>query len=458
MNTKHSRLGKDQSVKNLLEMDIESLVLKLESERRESEYLDGLSKSLELQLQSIKTKSKLEVPAKNPLVTKILILEKQIEYETAQFDALKSENSEIRLTINEMRLENTACKKSLSNLLLKIQSSSTKAMQTSQLHREKVSIISNNRNKITEIRSKSVLNKREYGEKIRGLSVGLSQPNNISVHSRQNIRLEKLLTTAKSCNIYQLQMDLQNKWQESVKEKTNQLIEYGKYILKLKAGFEDIKNALGITKYDDAVTSFIKGEERNGALYTYLCLLNGQIDETDMLLRDNIEKIKDLDPYKFNEVQELERLNILKYKTREIDEKLQDYEAGSSKLVESLQKTTKIFRNIIVKLKPFSKTDAPIPEFNNLSIGEIKYWLLSIDEMVEYLKAILAVSQTTHHKILQPDLEKNDLSSVTLSYILDQKELYMDNDMEELKTPLQLQDFSTRAQKILQGLTTDIIK
>ena len=78
--------------------------------------------------------------------------------------------------------------------------------------------------------------------------------------------------------------------------------------------------------------------------------------------------------------------------------------------------------------------------------------------MVEYLKAILAVSQTTHHKILQPDLEKNDLSSVTLSYILDQKELYMDNDMEELKTPLQLQDFSTRAQKILQGLTTDIIK
>ena len=457
MNTKQSKLGKDQSVKNFLEMDIESLMPKLESERRDSEYLDSLIKSLQSQLLATKTKHKKEIPSKNPLVTKILILEKQIEYETAQFDALKSENSEIRLEINEMRLENMACKKSLSNLTSKIQSSSAKAMHTNQLHREKVTIISNNRTKISDIRSKSVLYKQDIGEKIRDLSTGLSQANSISLGSRQNVRLEKLLNTPNSFNIHKLQIRLQNNWEGFVKQQKQQLVEYCKYIVKLKNGFEDIKNALGITKYDEVVTSFIKGEERNAALYTYLCLLNGQIDDTDALLRENIEKIKYLDPYKFNEGQQMEKLNMLRSKTREIDEKLQSCYLGSAKISDSLQKVFAMFRNIITKLRPFSKVDVLVPEFHTISIADINYCLLRIDEMVEYLQAVLAISYNATISLAKPIPEKSNTNLAPFSYILDQ-ELYMDKDIEDLKAPMQLQDFSTRAEKILKDLTPDITK
>ena len=207
--SKSSKLLKECSIRDVLEHDIESLMVKLDNEKRESEYLDEVIKTQEADFRLLKLTKSPSSPRKNPLISKIYLLERQIEYETAQFDSLKSENFEIRKEINELRLENMACKKSLKGLQLKISSSSTKAFRVNELNKAGLAAMTSNESKISAIRSKSVLSANDYRLKVREMSVILNQKSDVSLTSKKKLRLEQLLNNLKGCNVYKVLTDLQ---------------------------------------------------------------------------------------------------------------------------------------------------------------------------------------------------------------------------------------------------------
>lgn len=447
MNTfpsKNSKLAKDLSMKSLMELEIESLMLRLDSEKRDADYLDDLCKNLKQQLQAKKKADQAKNPEKNPQIAKIHLLQKQIEYETAQFDALKSENSQIRLEINEMRLETTACKKSLSTLSQKIRDFSTKALHANKINRIKVGLMQKTHGKITEIRSKSVVHKREFGDRIRAISSVISQYD-VGGNSHKSVRLEKLLGNIKSCNVNKLQLELQSHWVQLVKSKKKELDVYKRHIFKLKEGFEEIHNAIGVMKIGDLVSAFIKNEERNSAMYLYLNTLSGEIDELEVLLRENLGKVEELKYYQFDEEKQRERLRNVKKKNDEIQENIKVCNEKSWKIEGSLKKTTSFLKNIIGKLLPLNETplilDPAQPSIQNL--------ILTVDNMIEHLKAVLTIAQ---HKPLTFIPPSPDLSFNQISQILDQKDLYLDPELDESKTPMQMQDFIAKAQKLLSEL------
>ena len=203
--SKSSKLLKECSIRDVLEHDIESLMVKLDNEKRESEYLDEVIKTQEADFRLLKLTKSPSSPRKNPLISKIYLLERQI----AQFDSLKSENFEIRKEINELRLENMACKKSLKGLQLKISSSSTKAFRVNELNKAGLAAITSNESKISAIRSKSVLSANDYRLKVREMSVILNQKSDVSLTSKKKLRLEQLLNNLKGCNVYKVLTDLQ---------------------------------------------------------------------------------------------------------------------------------------------------------------------------------------------------------------------------------------------------------
>jgi chromosome segregation ATPase len=434
---------------SLLENEIESLMLRLDNEKRESDFLDEQIRILESDFASTKASKHPGSLYKNPLFSKLTLIEKQIEYETAQYDALKSENADIRREINEMRLENTACKKSLARLSAQIQTSSSKAIRLTEMKKNSISIISHNQSKITAIRSRSTYDKQEFGEKVRELSFMISkQRGNVSVNSRQHVRLEQLLSNVKGCNIFNLQSALLSKWSRLVKDKRGELDGYRRYIQRLKTGFEDIRTACGIVKVEDMVTQLIKSEDQNQSLYRYLCGLNGDIDQVEDLLKENTGKIEILQGSKDQEEKHVERLSLATARYKEAEGRLKETLDRTLFLENKLEGAQKWMRKVTERLGPFYGKLAAAKAAEGMGEDEMERLMKMIDDVMEKLKAALDMSRN------QPPskhLEPKAPMPARLSGFLEQKELYEDADLADLRNPLPAQEFTSRAVRILHS-------
>jgi hypothetical protein len=447
--TKSHKAGKELGMKEVMELDIESLMSKLDGEKRESDYLDEVIKSQESEISSLKARKKSEY-LKNPLLSKLVFLEKQIEYQTAQYDALKSENSSIRKEIDHQRLENSAYKKSLNSLKIRIQSSSSTAIQFKQLNKIGTSSVVDNHNKIVAIRSRSVLNKQRYQEKIKDLSLELNQKYSGPSNSRKNIKLEQLLGSLKGCNAYRVQTELYPRWDKSVRDKKQELESFIKHILRLKNGFEEIRTAFGISKVEDIVTSCIKTEDQNSSLYKYLSNLNEEIEEVTEKLKTNLSKIEYLKSLEVSEDKQKEKLLKLNSKLMDTKQNTVLCIENTYKIRNSISAATCCFIKIHNVLTHFHGTGDDLVDFEIDSNDKLQEFLNSIDLMIENFKAALNFSNKTHTFRYKstPKLQKTP----NLSFVLDQKDLYVDADIEDLKFPMKTEDFSAKAEKILKTL------
>ncbi|OMJ90893.1 hypothetical protein SteCoe_6655 [Stentor coeruleus] len=431
-----------------MEQDIENLMVKLDDEKRESEYLDEVIKNLEVDYANLKNSKKQQGIIKSPLQNKAFLLEKQIEYETAQYDALKNENFDTRSKINELRLENSACKKSLAQLKVFIQTSSSKAIRVNELSKAERLVIMTSQNRISAARSRSVLSKVEYSEKVREMSVILNQKSQISINSKQNVRLEELLNNLKGCNVFKIQTDLKSRWAKIINNSKLQLENYQKYIESIKTGFEEIGLAAGVTSIEDIVTSFIKSNEQSHSLYQYLSLLNSDIDEVEDVLKGNKEKIEILRSFQFKEEKHQEHLSALKRKTEEIEKKILNYNLKAKKLNENTESAFKIITQISEKIGSIIKNQEKFIINNESSPEEFDRLIKSTDEAIEKIKVVFNVKGYKSER-KRKSIEKE--MPLKLGFLLEQKDVYDDPDLEEMKTPMQDHDFSAKAHKILMN-------
>jgi DNA repair exonuclease SbcCD ATPase subunit len=427
-----------------MEQAIESLMFKLDNEKRESDYLDDQIKTLESSFSSLKASKKFDSPKKNPLSIKATLLEKQIEFEIAQFDQLKNENSEIRKEVDRYRLENSAYKKSLASLKALIQTSSFKAIRLKELSKAKISNVINNQSKISSLRSKSVATKVEYDERVRTLSSVIRQKSQISVEEKNNERLQELLNNLKGCNVFGIQGVLIKKWQEVHLKKKLEIDEYQKYVDRIHAGFEEIRSALGVTKVEEMVTSFIKSEEQSHELYKYLTSLNTDIDTLQENLRESQSKIEKLTAARGNEKKLQDRLATVKNRFESIKEKTEASQAQSLNVQTAFLSGIFSLKLIAKELITFRPSLQEFIDSNEVSYSDLPKYLKELDEVIEMVSTSISPLR------LSVNYRPENLP-IVLSQIMEQKDLYDDYELQESRMPMVSSNFIEKASKIVNS-------
>lgn len=427
-----------------MEQAIESLMLKLDNEKRESDYLDDQIKTLESSFANLKASKRFDSPKKNPLLVKISLLEKQIEYEIAQYDQLKNENFEIRKEVDRFRLENKAYKSSLANLKALIQTSSFRVIKLKELKNAKVLSMQSYQEKISAIRSKSVLHKAECDEKIRNLSSVIRQRSQILVDEKNNDRLNELLNNLKGANVFGIQGELIKKWDSTVKRKQEEIEMYQKHIDKINTGFQEIKLAFGQEKVNEIVTTFIKSEQQSHELYKYLSTLNGDVDSVHETLNSNKASIEKILMSKGSDKKYIDRLATLRARLHSTQKKIDESEESSKKLIQYLDKSIEFLKQLSRKLSSFNPELSEIIDSDEFSASDFPRILKELDKVIENIStSVVPYRISGQHSAVLPQY---------VSQIIEQKELYDDPDLQDSKYPIAASVFIEKASKLVNNI------
>lgn len=477
-----------------MQRDIEKITQKLEHEKRESNYLDERIEMMSHEIALVKQKEKLgniskslKIPSKTPnklediyeitqktfkktagfnhLKGFLQILEKKLEVEIIQLNEAKAYNKTLRSTIDDMRLERLSYKRSLHCLQDDLNSFSQQAESKNSEYRRGEDLDHNQKRKISMLRCKSASEKSKYGEKISQLTSVLQEEKQLRSKVFKEMEQEVLLNLNRpieGIEVSKILKKILEKWSTVTKDKKKQLDSYTKHIKVVEDAFKQIQQATGISSIEEIVTAFIKSQEQNYEVYTYMNNLNSEIDVLEENLRSTKNRILIIEQSKESGKQKgLEMMmkiekdcEIIQNKIANKKNKLGRLRNEIQSIVQTIGKVLNIFESLNLNPQLNQKLDRDwLENFNEENIMNV---LGYIEEFINYIVILLAYSNKTENPVLKHlPLEaltnKNfDTKNFDLKDILEAKDLYDDKDIEEAKVPLQLDDLKAKASEIFE--------
>lgn len=447
LNSRKSKSGsrqfpdfRDTTSGSYLQRDLESLIINLENEKRESTYLEEQIKLTQFEISSI-PKSKSFFNLKNS----ISVLEKKLELETNQLNQLKYRNKLLRDQINDHRLEKSSHKQSLNQIkghLIK----TTKAAEEQYDQITKTDEERNMQNeKIGLIRSKSATQQSKFEEQISTLASCMKNNRDQSklVYDDKNYSIQGVEIISSLKNVMK-------KFEGLTIQKKGMVDQYLKFLEKLRGGFDEIKKATGLNKVEDIVTSCIKSEEQNQTVLLYLNNLSSEID----LLLDSLSRTK-------------EKISFISNSKQQGSKKLEDYLANDKAQLDSLRQkiseksedTTKFQASIqstlplLTKIyKTLNKADFKLPEDLNLEIDSIEK--LNSDNIriilagIEEMSNSLSMCESTKKSDNLFKVSKKSSKKFRVNEVIEEAEFYDDPELDEIKVPISIQELRLRAEEI----------
>ena len=303
-----------------IQRDIEKITQKLEHEKRESNYLDERIQMMTHEINLVKQKEKLltssknsSVPSKNAQATPVdenvtakiykktagysqlksslQMLERKLEVEIIQLNEAKASNQKLRSTIDELRLERLSYKRSLDCLQQDLSIYSKQAEEKNLEYRQGEDMDQQQKSKICMLRCKSASEQSRYGDRIGHLTSVLQEEKQQRSKIFKEMEQEVLLNLNRpieGIEVSKMLKKILEKWSTNTKEKKKQLDAYTKHIKVVEDAFKQIQQATGISSIEEIVTAFIKSQEQNYEVYTYMNNLTSEID----LLEDNLRATK----------------------------------------------------------------------------------------------------------------------------------------------------------------------
>lgn len=429
---------KDTSL-SFLQKDLESLIINLENEKRESTYLEEQIKLTQYELLNI-PKSRSFMGLKNS----ISMLEKKLELETNQLNQLKYKNKLLRDQINDHRLEKSSHKQSLNQI-------KDNLIKTSKAAEEQFDLINRTGeeqniqdDKIGMIRSKSASQKSKFDEQISNLTSHLKNNRDTSkfVYDDKNYSIQgvEIISTLKS---------VMKKFEVLTVQKKGAVDKYIKFLGKLNSGFDEIKKASGLAKVDDIVTSCIKSEEQSQAVLYYLNNLNSEID----LLQDSFNRTKEkisffsnlkqkgskqIQDYINNDKAQVESLHS------KISEKTEENSMIQSKIQNTLSSLIKIYKVLqMAEFKLPEDLNLEIDSVEKLNSENIRLILAGIEEMTSNL--FMCEYPQKSFIMIKPGKSKEKKK---IHEVVDETEFYDDSELDEIKVPITIQELRNRAEQI----------
>ncbi|CAG9311902.1 unnamed protein product [Blepharisma stoltei] len=267
-----------------LQRQLDSLTIKLEHERRQSSYLDEQIRLAELDLKgkTDKDSAAKQNPGKS-LQFKLQKLERKLCLELNQCNDTANENNELKLQIEEHRRDKMHYKRNLDSLKEDMIRYSIKAKVQNKETRKGSESVDRQREKIQMMRSRSVLLRNKYGNRVTQLQ---------SVLREERASRFRFIKEIENSNIQKANLGIADtingllaRWKRICKGKKKALDFYIKNIKVLENAFDQIREATGMARIEEIVTAFIKSEDQNYELCSYINKLNSEIDSLEEALK-----------------------------------------------------------------------------------------------------------------------------------------------------------------------------
>ena len=445
-----------------LQRDIEKITQKLEHEKRESNYLDERIEMMNHEISLIKQKEKPPKinPRFNNLSASLQILEKKLEFEVIQLNEAKANNRKIRSVIDEFRLERLSYKRSLFCLQEDLHNYSNQAEAKNIEYRRGEELDQKQKSKISMLRCKSASEQTRYGEKVSQLTSVLQDEKQKRSKIFKIMEQEVLLNLNRpieGIEVSRMLKKILEKWSNNTKEKKKQLDAYTKHIKVVEDAFKQIQQATGISSIEEIVTAFIKSQEQNYEIYTYMNNLTSEIDS----LEDNLEIIKSkislIEEYKENGEKKENEIKIkLEKDCEHMDKKIKIKRNKLENLRNEIQSITqavvrilKLFESLNLEAYINQKLDKTWLE--NFSEETLINVLGYIEDYINYILILQAYSSSSDNPMLKHlplDAINNkdfEVKNFDLKNILEAKDLYEDKEFDEIKNPLPVSELKNKA-------------
>lgn len=427
----------------------ENLVECMEHEKRESIYLDQQISLLKEDLNQSKASKKMIFPAtsgEDQQKNRCSVLEKRIELEIIHLNEIKSQNTVLRNQVNNYRKEKKHFKRTLQSLREDISSLSKNTEETRQDYIQKISTQNKYKKYAQNLRSKSLLDKSTYGEKVTDFSMLIQEKIDIrkQIHKQiENGILGQIKKQSDSVEISKIQKQLTSRWESKVKEKKKALDSYMRHLNILKDTFDQIKMATGIHSVSEIVTSVIKSEEQNYEVYSYVNYLNSEIDKVhEQYIKTQVEIEKLQQDHRFSDAVQDDVLKVLNDKK---DAKKLKYENLFGKVQNLLPMLKNILKSCIDSGLPISPPTENYLEMDNIEYDQISEFLGHIENYLKY--ANIFVSD------IDGNLDKSRGKTPSGLKDLEIKDFFNDPDFEDSKFPMSSTDFEQKTKTFLKTIT-----
>lgn len=427
--------------------DTDKLVELMEHEKRESDYLDQQIALLQEELFQIKTSKKKNLPSigkEDHQKNKCIVLEKKIDLEVIHLNETKAQSQVLRNEIDSYRKDKSHYKRTLQNIRADINKFSQVTDSKKQEYSHGIEMENRYRKKIQNLRSKSMLDRSLYTEKVSDYSLFIKEKIDVRKQIHKQIEqsiLGQIKQHTDSVEISKLQRTLVGRWEAKLKEKKKELDNYMKHLIILQEAFSQIKLATGIHSVSEIVTAVIKSEDQNYEVYSYVNSLNTEIDDLNETYRILQEKIQLLESKpKVNNNEEADLINKV---TGKKEEKKNEYEKLSGKVQKLLPVLKNILSRCIESPIPLKKIGLDLTEIDTLEYEQIAELLGCIEDYTGYANVFLSMFES---KPVDKRLEKTGINIKDLEI----RNSSAEYEFEDSRTPLTILEFQQRSKTLLK--------
>jgi DNA repair exonuclease SbcCD ATPase subunit len=440
-----SNLREPESMR--LGRDTEKLVETMEHEKRESVYLDQQIALLQEELKSLKASKKLIFPAANnedQMKNRCLVLEKRIELEVIHLNETKSQSQNLRNQVNNFRKDKKHYKRTLQNLREDIRGVRQTTEDKKLEYNNSLELQNKYKKQIQSLRSKSMVDKNKYSEKVSDFSLFIQEKIDIRKQIHKQIEdgiLGQIKKQSDSVEMSKIQRNLKERWTLKVREKKKALDNYMRHLNILKDTFDQIKMATGIHSVAEIVTSIIKSEDQNYEVYSYVNYLNTEIDKVQATYQKALKEIEKLekDP-RFEAADQPDKLKVL---TSRKKMKMQEYQEMFDLVQSLLPSLKKILSACTSSGLPLPAPSETYEDLETIEYDQIPVFLGYIEEYLRYAMVFVNNIEGTLGD------KSNEKVSVNLKD-LEIKDFFNENDFEDSRLPMSLLEFQQKTQSFLK--------
>ncbi|CAG9322432.1 unnamed protein product [Blepharisma stoltei] len=467
-----SFLSVDRSITSIhenerLQNELEKIIEKLEIEKQESMQYDEQIEYLEKEKLNFKISMNNEMSinkTESKLKQKIAVLERKLELEMTQLNETCSQNRISRAEVNNIRRDAQHYKRTIQNLSKGI--FDHESLVTFKHHEFTRNYEDENRFKkqLEKIRSKSVVSHQSYGKRLSELNtviLGDLEKRNSVRKQMDDGMFSRISKPGEAFDHSKLLKALLGGWNEKIRERKKFLDSYVKRMSKLEYIFDQMVQITGMGSTDEVATAFIKSEDQQYQVHAYINEMWAEIDTLEENAIRTTEAIRKYETSKENkQVKTAELLENLIKKHEKFQERKEAKMAEVEKYKKTLQSIIPFLKSIIhscqgtpVDLRHSKRIK--IEDETAINERNIIPFIGQIDEFLSYLYVFLG-SEENHSFPLDKLVPKmKGYKSKTpeprmkgIKDIIESRDLYLDQEIEESKTPIPPKIMRHRAKNI----------
>ncbi|CAK74942.1 unnamed protein product (macronuclear) [Paramecium tetraurelia] len=325
-----------------LQREIDNYTRKVEIERRKLFNLEQQHRQLQEEVKSkVQSVKKLKMDSIKKVLNKDQAESKSLQFQIDQFDKKLCKsvaNIEImKSNIDIIRKERNQLLQAMKEIEQNHEQIHSRLISTQSQAQRKVHDAQITQQQMFDLKTKNEIDKSEFQEKFDKLKAELKEKQEKQNEKDKISKTNRLKAT--NYSTFDTGTLLKRRLQRIIannKEKVKMIDTYQRNMRIIDEAFNQIKEATGLTDIEEIKNNFIKSEEQNYSLWTYVDVLNQEIDA----LEDSNQELKE--KCEIQEKENIERDRILtatpdgerkrKYIQRIIDQKQDEIDQFGNKL------------------------------------------------------------------------------------------------------------------------------